>query len=67
LKKPPDEGGFFGMAGTDFETHFEDFELFWYSKPVKTLRDYGLLVLYHYAIKNPNPRPYKFPMGIDSN
>ena len=30
---------------TDFETHFEDFELFWYSKPVNTLRDFGLLVL----------------------
>jgi hypothetical protein len=30
---------------TDFETHFEDFELFWYSKPVNTLREFGLLVL----------------------
>ena len=30
---------------SDFETHFEDFELFWYSKPVNTLREYGLLVL----------------------
>jgi len=30
---------------SDFETHFEDFELFWYSKPVNTLRDFGLLVL----------------------
>lgn len=29
----------------DFETQLEDFELFWYSKPVKTLREYGLLVL----------------------
>jgi hypothetical protein len=29
----------------DFETHFEDFELFWYSKPVNTLREFGLLVL----------------------
>ncbi len=29
----------------DFETHLEDFELFWYSKPVKTLREFGLLVL----------------------
>lgn len=26
-------------------TGLEDFELFWYSKPVNTLRDYGLLVL----------------------
>ena len=30
---------------TDFETHLEDFELFWFSKPVNTLRDFGLLVL----------------------
>ncbi len=30
---------------TDFETHLEDFELFWYSKPVNTLREFGLLVL----------------------
>ncbi|CAM4400670.1 B12-binding domain-containing radical SAM protein [Flavobacterium terrigena] len=29
----------------DFETHFEDFELFWFSKPIKTLRDTGLLIL----------------------
>jgi hypothetical protein len=30
---------------SDFEIHLEDFELFWYSKPVNTLRDFGLLVL----------------------
>jgi hypothetical protein len=30
---------------TDFETDLEDFELFWYSKPVNTLREFGLLVL----------------------
>ena len=30
---------------TDFETHLEDFELFWYSKPMNTLREFGLLVL----------------------
>ena len=30
---------------SDFETNFEDFELFWYSKPINTLRDFGLLVL----------------------
>ena len=30
---------------TDFETQFQDFELFWYSKPVNTLREFGLLVL----------------------
>ncbi len=29
----------------DFETHFEDFELFWFSKPMKTLRESGLLIL----------------------
>jgi hypothetical protein len=30
---------------TDFETQFEDFELFWYSKPIHTLREFGLLIL----------------------
>lgn len=30
---------------TDFESNLEDFELFWYSKPIKTLREFGLLVL----------------------
>jgi radical SAM superfamily enzyme YgiQ (UPF0313 family) len=30
---------------SDFETHFEDFELFWFSKPLLTLREFGLLVL----------------------
>ena len=30
---------------SDFETNLEDFELFWYSKPMNTLRDFGLLVL----------------------
>jgi len=29
----------------DFESNFQDFELFWYSKPVNTLREFGLLVL----------------------
>jgi hypothetical protein len=29
----------------DFETHLEDFELFWHSKPVNTLKEFGLLVL----------------------
>ena len=29
----------------DFESHLEDFELFWYSKPINTLREFGLLVL----------------------
>jgi hypothetical protein len=29
----------------DFEVNLEDFELFWYSKPINTLREFGLLVL----------------------
>ena len=29
----------------DFELEFEDFELFWFSKPIDTLRDFGLLIL----------------------
>lgn len=29
----------------DFENFFQDFELFWYSKPIQTIRTYGLLVL----------------------
>lgn len=35
----------FNELKTDFETELEDFELFWYSKPIHTLRDFGLLVL----------------------
>jgi hypothetical protein len=35
----------FAQLKTDFETHFEDFELFWFSKPMNTLKDFGLLVL----------------------
>ncbi len=30
---------------SDFEIHFDDFELFWYSKPISTLSQFGLLVL----------------------
>jgi hypothetical protein len=30
---------------TDFETNLENFELFWFSKPINTLREFGLLVL----------------------
>ncbi|MCW2119906.1 B12-binding domain-containing radical SAM protein [Flavobacterium sp. 7A] len=30
---------------TEFEKQLEDFELFWYSKPIHILRDYGLLIL----------------------
>jgi len=35
----------FGQLKENFETKFEDFELFWYSKPINTLRDFGFLVL----------------------
>jgi radical SAM family protein len=36
----------FNEVKTDYENaNLEDFELFWYSKPVNTLRDFGLLVL----------------------
>jgi len=35
----------FSELKLDFETHFNDFELFWYSKPVDMLRANGLLVL----------------------
>jgi hypothetical protein len=30
---------------SDFEMHFQDFELFWFSKSLMTLREFGLLVL----------------------
>ena len=30
---------------TDFEINLEDFELFWYSKPIIFLRELGLLLL----------------------
>ncbi|MBB6270667.1 hypothetical protein HDF26_001094 [Pedobacter cryoconitis] len=35
----------FQEVKADFETTMEHFELFWYSKPIHTLRDFGLLVL----------------------
>ncbi|MCX6171372.1 MAG: B12-binding domain-containing radical SAM protein [Flavobacterium sp.] len=35
----------FAQIKTDFETHFEDFELFWYSKSINNLKDFGLLTL----------------------
>ena len=34
----------FAALKSDFETHFEDFELFWYSKSIQVLRQKGLLV-----------------------
>jgi hypothetical protein len=30
---------------SDFETNLDDFELFWYSKPIQPLRGFGLLEL----------------------
>lgn len=35
----------FSELKKDYETQFEDFELFWFSKPMNVLRDNGLLVL----------------------
>lgn len=35
----------FKQLKANFENQFEDFELFWYSKPIDVLRDSGLLVL----------------------
>ncbi|MCK8141252.1 radical SAM protein [Flavobacterium sp. I-SCBP12n] len=35
----------FQEVKTDFENELKDFELFWYSKPINTLREFGLLVL----------------------
>lgn len=35
----------FQEVKNDFETNLEDFELFWYSKSINTLRGFGLLVL----------------------
>jgi hypothetical protein len=35
----------FAQLKTNYETNFEDFELFWYSKQMNILRQFGLLVL----------------------
>ncbi|WP_374400448.1 radical SAM protein [Flavobacterium sp.] len=35
----------FSQLKSDFEQQFDDFELFWYSKPINTLRQLGLLTL----------------------
>ena len=35
----------FTQIKQDFENSFDNFELFWYSKSIKNLRNYGLLVL----------------------
>jgi hypothetical protein len=35
----------FAQLKSDFELQFEDFELFWQSKPIKSLRELGLILL----------------------
>ena len=35
----------FSQLKIDFEGQFEDFELFWYSNPMKSLREFGLLTI----------------------
>jgi hypothetical protein len=35
----------YGQLKADFEQRFDNFELFWYSKPIQKLKDYGLLVV----------------------
>jgi len=35
----------FKQLKSNFEIQFEDFELFWYSKPINTLRAHGLLIV----------------------
>ena len=35
----------FSQLKDDFEMYFEDFELFWFSKPIQLVRNHGLLVL----------------------
>ncbi len=35
----------FNTLKSNFETHFEDFELFWHSKSIVLLRQHGLLIL----------------------
>jgi hypothetical protein len=35
----------FAILKQDFEMHFDDFELFWFSKPIQILRQNGLLTL----------------------
>ena len=35
----------FSQLKSEFEQQFDDFELFWYSKPIMTMRQFGLLTL----------------------
>ncbi|MDF4202490.1 B12-binding domain-containing radical SAM protein [Maribacter sp. SA7] len=43
--KPENKPLSYGQLKKDYESQLADFELFWYSKQVTGLRDYGLLVL----------------------
>ena len=43
--KPENQPLSYGKLKKDYESQFEDFELFWYSKQVTGLREHGLLVL----------------------
>jgi hypothetical protein len=43
--KPENKPLSYGQLKKDYESQFEDFELFWYSKQVVGLREHGLLVL----------------------
>jgi len=40
-----DKQSTFGSLKADFEEEFEDFELFWFSKPMQVLQENGLLLL----------------------
>ncbi len=35
----------FSQLKSDFENHFEDFELFWFSKPIQAVKNSGLITL----------------------
>ena len=43
--KPENQPLSYGKLKKDYESQFEDFELFWYSKQITGLREHGLLVL----------------------
>jgi hypothetical protein len=43
--KPVNKPVSYGQLKKEYESHLEDFELFWYSKQIVGLRGHGLLVL----------------------
>jgi hypothetical protein len=45
LQVSPQKTFTFSQLKADFEGQFDDFELFWYSKPIRSLSDFGLLLL----------------------